>query len=91
MLKKKEPQPYLTLTREAKEAVLNMEINKLTDKKGVKNPITVLDLDQMYFKDESVQAYDAYETFEKFVRPHDMNIEDYVIKFEQLHFKDKSP
>ena len=44
----------------------------------------------MYLKDESSQAYEAYETFEKFVTPHDMSISDYVIKFEKLYFKAKS-
>ena len=33
---------------------------------------------------------EAYETFEKFMRPHGMSIADYVIKFEQLYFKAKS-
>ena len=48
------------------------------------------ELDKIYLKDESSQAYEAYETFEKFVRPSGMSISDYVIKFEQLYFKAKS-
>ena len=48
------------------------------------------DLDKMYLKDDSSQSYEAYETFEKFVRPSGMSISDYVIKYEQLYFKVKS-
>ena len=47
-------------------------------------------LDKIQLKDESSLAYDAYETFEKFVRPSGMSISDYVIKFEHLQFKAKS-
>ena len=85
---KKAPAIFMTLIGEAREAVLNMDIEKLTDKLGVKYLIE--ELDKMYLKDESSQAYEAYECFEKFVRPHGMSISDYVIKFEQLYFKAKS-
>ena len=44
----------------------------------------------MYLKDESSQAHEAYETFEKFAWPSGMSISDYVIKFEQLYFKAQS-
>ena len=85
---KRAPAIFMTLSGEAKEAVLNMDLEKLTAKDGVVNLIDVLD--RMYLKDESSQAYEAYETFEKFVRPSNMTIADYVIKFEQLYFKAKS-
>ena len=48
------------------------------------------ELDKLYLKDDSSQAYEAYETFEKFIRPSGMSISDYVIKFEQLYFKVES-
>ena len=48
------------------------------------------ELDKLYLKDDSSQAYEAYETFEKFIRPSGMSISDYVIKFEQLYFKFES-
>ena len=47
-----------------------MKITGLTGKNGVKNLITFFD--QMYLKDGSAQAYEAYETFEKLVRPYIM-------------------
>lgn len=58
---KRAPVIFMNLTREAKEAVSNMQINELTDKNGVKNLIVVLD--QMYLKDKSAQAYQANEIF----------------------------
>ena len=78
----------MTLTGEAREAILNMDIEKLTEKTGVNH--LMADLNKMYLKDESSQVYEAYETFEKFVRPSGMSISDYVIIFEQLYFKAKS-
>ena len=74
--------------KEAREAKLNMDIEKLTEKTGVNN--LMVELDKMYFKNGSSQAYEAYETFEKFGRPSGMSISEYVIKFEQLYFKAKS-
>ena len=69
---KRAPAIFMNLTREAKEAVSNMQINELTDKNGVENLIAVLD--QMYLKDKSAQAYEANEIFGKFARPHNMII-----------------
>ena len=65
-----------------------MDIEKLTEKTGVNNLIA--ELDKMYLKDESSQAYEAYESFEKLVLPSGMSISDYAIKFEQLYFKANS-
>ena len=55
------------MTGEAREVILNMDIEKLTEKAGVNN--LMAELDKMYLKDESLQAYEAYETFEQFVGP----------------------
>ena len=78
----------MTLTGEAREAILNMDIEKLTEKSGVNN--LMVDLDKMYLKDESSQSYEAYETFEKFVRSSGMCMSDHVLKFEHLYFRAKS-
>ena len=50
----------MTLAGEAREAILNMDIEKLTEKTGVNNLMVVLD--KMYLKHGSSQAYEAYET-----------------------------
>ena len=82
------PAIFMTLTGEGREAILNMDIEKLTEKTGVNN--LMAELDKMYLNDESSQAHEAYETFEKFVWPSGMSVSDYVIKFVQLYFKAKS-
>ena len=76
----------MTSTGEAREAILNMDIERLTEKKtGAYN--LMVELDKMYLKDESSKAYEAYESFEKFARLSGMGISEYVIKLEQLYFK----
>ena len=62
-----------------------MDIEILTEKTGVNN--LMVELGKMQLKDESSQAYEACETFEKCVRSSGMSISDYVMKFEQLYFK----
>ena len=86
--RKNAPVIFMTLTGEAREAILNMDIEKLTEKTDANN--LMAELDKMYLKDKSSLAYEAYETFKKFVRSSGMNISDYVVKFEQLYFKGKS-
>ena len=75
---------YLLITTGSRmvEAILNMDIEKLTEKTEVDNLIA--ELDKMYLKDENFQACKAYEIFEKFVRPSDMSISEYVIKLEVM-------
>ena len=46
-------------------------------------------LDERYLKGEVSLAYEAYEAFEKFIRPASMTINDYIIHFERLHNKAK--
>ena len=72
---------------EARDTIREVPLEQLQTN-GVK---TILDiLDKMYLKDECTQAYECYETFEKFKRPINMNINDYVLKFESLYHKAKS-
>ena len=74
---KRAPAIFMTLTIEAREAILNMDVEKLTEKTGVND--LMAELDKMYLKDESSQAYEAYETFEKFIQPSGMSISDYML------------
>ena len=64
----------MTLTGEAREAISKMDIEKLTENTGVNN--SIMELDKMYLKDESSKAYEAYETFQKFVLPSGVSISD---------------
>lgn len=59
----------------------------LTVKTGVKN--LLIELNKMHLN-ESSQAYEAHDIFEKFVRPSDMSTLDYVLKFWKLYFKTNS-
>ena len=86
--KKQAPAIFLTLTGQAREAALEIDIEKLNAEDGVKNLIDALD--KLYLQDEACSAYEAYEMFEKFVRPAEMSIADYIIQFERLHIKAKS-
>ena len=69
----------MNLTREAKEAVSNMQINELTDKNGVENLIAVLD--QMYLKDKVPRHMKPMKYFENLWG----HIICLYIKFEQLY------
>ena len=60
--KKQAPAIFLTLTGQAREAVLVLDVDTLTGDYGVKNLIECLD--QLFLKDETYLAYEAYETFE---------------------------
>ena len=80
---KKGPATFLTLNRQAREAALEIPVEELTAETGVNKLLEVLD--ELYLKDEVSLAYDAYETFEKFIRPASMTINDYIIHFERLH------
>ena len=77
----------MTLSGEAREELLNIDIDVLTVKTSVKNLLT--ELDRGYLKDESSHAYKAYGTFEKLTRLSDMSTSNYVIKFQQSYFKAK--
>ena len=86
---KKGPAVFLSLNGQARDAVRqNVPNDKLKDKDGVKNVFDCLD--KLYLKDSTCQAYEAYEDFEKFIRPPEMKISDYIIKFEQLYSKAKN-
>ena len=84
---KKGPATFLTLNRQAREAALEIPVEELTAETGVNKLLEVLD--ELYLKDEVSLAYDAYETFEEFIRPASMTINDYIIHFERLHNKAK--
>ena len=73
--KKQAPAVFLTLTGQAREAAMKLLKENLTDDNGVKNLLTALDTS--YLKDDTLLAYEAFETSEKFMRPH-MLITDYI-------------
>ena len=86
--KKQAPAIFLTLSGQAQEAVLEIDIEKLKAENGVEHLVNALD--ELYLIDETCSAYEAYEVFEKFIRPFNMSISDFIIQFERLYNKAKS-
>ena len=84
---KQGPAIFLTLEGRAREAVLELDVDEIGDAKGVEN--IVQKLNGLYAKDKTQSAYEAYDSFEKFRRPSDMSVSDYINKFERLHSKVK--
>lgn len=84
---KQGPAIFLTLEGKAREAVLELEVNDISGDEGVKNIISKLNT--LYLKDKTQSAYEAYDIFEKFRRPSDMSITEYINEFERLHSKTK--
>ncbi|XP_057296098.1 uncharacterized protein LOC130625028 [Hydractinia symbiolongicarpus] len=82
---KQGPAIFMGLRGKAKESVLELDIEQISAATGVK-AITNR-LDKIYLKDENQTAYLAYETFEKFKRPPEMSMNDYLIEFERLYHK----
>ena len=82
---KQGPAIYLTLSGKAREAVFELDIEKLNDDSGVD---TVLKrLDKMFLQDSNQSAYMAYDKFEKFQMLPDMDIKEYINQFESLYNK----
>ena len=57
----------LSLEGKAKDAVLELDIDSLSEKDGLK--LLTKKLDSLYLKDKAQMAYGAYDKFEKFRRP----------------------
>ena len=60
--------------------MLELNVSKLTDKDGVKNVISKLDKRLGGY--QSITAYAAYENFEHFQQSPEMNMKDFINKFE---------
>ena len=78
----------MSLSGQPREAILELDIEKLNSENSVENILANLDI--LYLKDVLCSAYDAYEKFEKFNWPSHMPIGDYIIEFEKLYTKIKN-
>ena len=79
---------FLTLEGQAREAVLELEVAKISATDGVKQIINKLD--SLFLKDKTQSAFEAYDCFEKFRRPAEMSMSDYINEFERLKSKIES-
>ena len=85
---KQGPAIFLTLEGRSREAVLELDVSKISAKDGVKTIIEKLD--SLYLKDKTQSAFEAYDSFEKFRRPSEMTINEYINQFERLKAKTES-
>ena len=63
---------FLSLTGQVREAIMGLNINKLSCDQGAENLIEVLD--EIYLKDSQYSAYETYEQLKKFCRPKSVSI-----------------
>lgn len=83
---KQDPAVYMTLRDKPKEAVLELEVNKIS---GVNDVNIITDrLDKIFLKDEIQSTYLAYEKLEKIKRAVTMSITD-IVEFARLDYKIK--
>ena len=71
------PAIFLTLKGKARETILaEIKLNDMSNDDGV-DTITA-SLDKLYVKNESANAFNAFENFCHFRRPSNMSIKDYM-------------
>ena len=63
----------------------NISVTDLNKEDGL--DILINNLERLYVKDKKASAYLAYEQFESFQRPTEMNIIDYINEFERLYYE----
>ena len=71
---------FSSLEGKARKAALELEVEQINNKDGIKNIVS--QLDKLYLKDKTQSAYEAYDNFERFKPPRDMSISDYINEFE---------
>ena len=74
---------FFSFTGEDKQAVRIIGVKTLSSANGLR--LIIEELDKLYLENESSPAYEAYKKFEKFSRPHEISLRDYVRNFGQLH------
>ena len=75
----------LSLKGKARDIAVNIDVASLQSDDGIK--ALTDELDELFLKDEDQRKYAAYENFEKFKRPSDMSIAEYIVEFEKKNTK----
>ena len=73
---------FLTLTGKAREAILEMSPTDLNEEDGLS--ILYSKLDELFKEDENKAALETYDKFERYSRPSEMIIADYLIEFDRM-------
>lgn len=76
---------HLSLTGKAREISSEISVDVLSQDDGVSQ--LTKKLDEVFLLDKEKRAFMAYQEFERFKRPSDMTIGDYISSFERLYFK----
>ena len=85
--RKQGPALWMSLAGKAKEVIQDMDLEEIKADNGLSQMIRKLDA--VFKIDENQAAYLAYRSFETFIRPSDMKMQEFVIKFESLNSKIK--
>ena len=82
------PALFLSLEGSARDAAREIAPEDLEKENGFDTLITKLD--SLFLKDENNSAFEAYDIFERYQRPQDMDIFTYINAFERLYQKAKN-
>ena len=80
---KQGPVIYLSLDEKIRKTCSDIKVKDLNSDDGV--DILINKLKSLFAKDSNQAAYLAYDKFETFKRPIDMNIVDFINEFERLY------
>ena len=86
--KKLGPAVFLSLAGEARDAAREISEEDLCKENGL--DVLITKLDSLFLKDENNSAFEAYEAFENYQRPQDMDMTTYINTFERLYQKAKN-
>ena len=81
--KKMAPTVFLTLTGKAREAVLEMNADELNAEDGMTK--LYAKLDELLKEGKTQASLICYDKFERYVRPSEMSIADYLVEFERMN------
>ena len=76
------PNVFLFLPETAKKAILEIDPKELNKNDGLTKMYTKLDT--LYKEDETQAALICYDKFERYSRPQEMTINNYLIEFERM-------
>ena len=83
--KKQGPAIYLSLSEKIRQSCSDVAVSDLSDERGVE--VLTAKLKKMYAIDSNTLAFMAYDKFETFQRPRDMNMIDYINEFDKRYNK----
>ena len=83
--KQKGPAVYLSLTGNAKKAVLNLTTEELGEENGLTKIIDKLDL--AFLGDENTRTFLAFKSFAEYKRTSGSSITEFLVEYEMLYSK----